>query len=135
MEIAQEMEIINLKIRSDSRVVVEQVNGSYAAQEAKMSQYLEKVRQFYLYFDKVALTKVPRETNGLADALSRIGTGTDPAATVGGCKIMIKARPTISLDAEVMQLNEAEPKWGAEIVRYLKMGELPLVKEEAQKVI
>ncbi|XP_062155173.1 uncharacterized protein LOC133863227 [Alnus glutinosa] len=133
MKIAREMGIMNLEIRSDSRVVVEQVNGSYAAQEARMSQYLDKVRQFYLYFDKVVLTKVPREENGLADALSRIGSGTDPAVTVGGCKILVRARPTISSDVEVMQLNETEPEWGAEIVRYLKMGELPLGRQKLKK--
>jgi ribonuclease HI len=65
MEIAREMGITNLEIRSDSRVMVEQVNGSYAAQEARMLQYLNKVRQFYHYFDKVVLTKIPREENGL----------------------------------------------------------------------
>jgi ribonuclease HI len=135
MEIAREMGIVNLEIRSDSRVVVEQVNGSYAAQEARMSQFLDKVHQFNPYFDKVALTKVPREENGLADALSRIGSGTDPAATVGGCKILFKARPTISSTGEVMQLNEAEPEWGDEVIRYLKMGELPSSKDEAQRVI
>jgi ribonuclease HI len=135
MEMAREMGIMNLEIRSDSRVVVEQVNGSYTAQEARISQYLEKVRQFYPNFDKVALTKVPREENVLADALSRIGSGKEPAATVGGCKILIKACPTISSTGEVMQLNEAEPEWGAEVIRYLKMGELPPRKEEAQRVI
>jgi ribonuclease HI len=135
MEIGWEMGIMNLEVRSDSRVVVEQVNGSYTAQEARMSRYLDKVRQFNLYFDKVVLTKVRKEENGLADALSRIGSGTDPAVTVGGCKILVKARPAISSDAEVMQLNESEPEWGAEIVRYLKMGELPPGKREAQKVI
>lgn len=135
MEIAREMGIMNLEIWSDSQVVVEQVNGSYAAQEARMSQYLEKVRQFYPYFDKVALTKVPREENGLADAISCIGSGIDPAATVGGYKILIKARPTISSIGEVMQINEAEPEWGAEVIQYLKMGEFPSSKEEAQRVI
>lgn len=135
MEIAREMRIMNLEIQSDLRVVVEQVNGSYATQEARMSWYLDKVRQFYIYFDKVVLSKVPREENGLADALSRIGSGTDPEVTVGGCKILVKTRPTISTDAEVMQLNEAEPEWGGEIVRYLKTGELPPRRTKAQKVI
>lgn len=135
MKIAREMGIMNLEIRSDSRVVVEQVNGSYTAQEVRMSQYLEKVRQFYPYFDRVALTKVPREENGLANALSRIGSGTDSAAMVGGCKVLIKARPTVSSTGEVMQINEVEPEWAAEVIRYLKMGELPSSKEEAQRVI
>jgi hypothetical protein len=30
-----------------------------------MSQYLNKVCQFYSHFDRVVLTKVPREENGL----------------------------------------------------------------------
>jgi ribonuclease HI len=135
MEIAREMGITSLEIQSDSYVVVEQVNGSYAAQEARMSQYLNKVRQFYHYFDKVVLTKIPREENGLVDALSHIGSGTDPAVTVRGYKVLVKACPTISADTEVMQLNETEPEWGTEIVRYLKTGELPPEKAEAQKIL
>jgi hypothetical protein len=135
MEIAQEMRIMNMEIRSDSRVVVEQVNGSYAAQEARMSQYLEKVHQFYSHFDRVVLTKIPREENGLVDALSRIGLGTDPAVSVGGCRVLIKARPTVSSTEEVMQISEVEPEWATGVIRYLKMGELPSAKEEAREVI
>jgi ribonuclease HI len=135
MEISREMGITNLEIRSDSRVVVEQVNGSYAAQEARMLQYLTKVRQFYRYFDKVVLTKIPREENSLADALSRIGSGAGPAVTAGGYKTLVKACPTVSADAEVMQLNEAEPEWGTDVVRYLKTGELPPEKAEAHRVV
>jgi hypothetical protein len=135
MEIAQEMRIMNMEIRSDSRVVVEQVNGSYAAQEARMSQYLEKVHQFYSHFDRVVLTKIPREENGLVDALSRIGLGTDPAVSIGGCRVLIKARPTVSSTEEVMQISEVEPEWATGVIRYLKMGELPSAKEEAREVI
>jgi hypothetical protein len=47
-----------------------------------MSEYLGKVHQFYSHFDRVVLTKIPREENGLADALSRIGSGTDPTVSV-----------------------------------------------------
>lgn len=135
MEIAQEMGILNIEIRSDSRVVVEQVNGSYAAQGGRMSQYLEMVRQFYSHFDRVILTKIPWEENGLADALPRIGSGTDPIMAVGGCTILVKARPTLSSTEEMMQIKEVEPEWATGVIRYLKMGELPSTKEEAQEVI
>jgi hypothetical protein len=54
---------------------------------------------------------------------------------VGGCRVLIKAHPTVSSTEEVMQINEVEPEWAVEIIRYLKMGELPSTKEEAQRVI
>lgn len=135
MEIVREMGVTSMEIRSNSRVVVEQVNWSYAAQEARMSQYLKKVHQFYSHFDRVVLTKVPREENGLANALSCIGSGVDPVVSVGGCRVMVKARPTVSRTEEVMQIREVEPEWATGVIRYLKTGELPLDKEEARKVL
>lgn len=100
-----------------------------------MSQYLEKVRQFYSHFDRVALTKVPREENGLADALMRVVSGTDPAVPVDGCRVLIKGHPTLSLTEEVIQISEVELEWATGVIRYLKMGELPTAREEAQRVI
>jgi ribonuclease HI len=135
IEIAREMGITNMEIRSDSRIVVEQINGSYTAQEPRMSQYLEKVRQFYSHFDRIVLTKVPREENGLADDLSRIGSGADSATLVGGCRILVKVFPTVSSTEGVMQIDKVEPTWAVEIIRYLKTSGLPSTKEEAQKII
>lgn len=67
MEIARQMGITGIEIRSDSRVIVEQINGSYATQETRMSECLEKVHQFYSHFDRIVVVKIPREKNGLAE--------------------------------------------------------------------
>lgn len=135
MEIARQMGITDIEIRSDSRVVVEQVNGSYAAQETRMSKCLEKVHQFYSHFHRIVVVKIPREKIGLADALSRIGSGSDPVASVSGCKLLIKAHPTAQATEELMQVGEADPEWATEIVRYLRTGGLPPAKEEAQRIV
>lgn len=42
LTMAREMRIMNLKIRSDSQIVVEQVNGNFATQEGRMSNILKK---------------------------------------------------------------------------------------------
>jgi hypothetical protein len=71
------MGITDIEIQSDSRVIVEQINGSYATQETRMSECLEKVHQIYSYFDRIVIVKIPREKNGLADLANwiRIGPG------------------------------------------------------------
>jgi ribonuclease HI len=135
MEIPRQMGITNIEIRSDSQVIVEQINGSYATQETRTSEYLRKVHQFYSYFDRIILTKIPREKNGLADALSRIGSGTDPMASVSGCRVLIKAHPTVLSTRELMQVGEVDPEWATEIIRYLRTGELPSAKEDVQRVV
>jgi len=132
---AREMGIMNLEIRSDSRFVVEQVNGNFVIQEGRMSQYLEKVHRNYCNFDRVILTKIPREENSVADALSRIGSGIDLVALDGDYKVLFKSHPSVFLTAEVLQVDELEPEWGVEVIRYLKTGELPSIKEEAWKVV
>jgi hypothetical protein len=135
MEMARQMGIANIEIRSDSRVIVEQINGSYAAQETRMSECLEKVHQFYSYFDRIVVVKIPREKNGMADALSRIGSGSDPAVSVRGYKLLTKAHPTVLATEELMQVAEAVPEWATEIVRYLRTSELPPAKEDAQRIV
>jgi hypothetical protein len=42
-----------------------------------MSRYLEQVRHYQSYFDRVIVTKVPREANTQADELSKIASRTE----------------------------------------------------------
>lgn len=69
-----------------------------------------------------------------ADALSRVGPGKEEEMKMSKKTILVQAQPSISLDAEVMQLDETEPKWAHGIIRYLKFGELPQDKALAKKV-
>jgi hypothetical protein len=61
----------------------------------------------------VILTKIPREENSVADALLMIGSGIDPVALDGDYKVLFKSRPSVFLTAEVLQVDEVEPEWGA----------------------
>lgn len=126
---------MNLEIRSDSRIVVVQVNGSFATQEGRMSQYLEKVHRYHCYFDRVILTKIPRVENTLADALSRIGSGIGQVELNDDYKVLFKSRPAVFLTAKILQVDKVELERGADVIRYLKTGELPSAKEEARKVV
>jgi ribosomal protein S16 len=59
------------------KVVVGQVQGQFEAQEDRMAKYLEEVGRFQPYFERVVITKIPREENIRADEFLKIASGTD----------------------------------------------------------
>ncbi|GJY99192.1 reverse transcriptase domain-containing protein [Tanacetum coccineum] len=72
LRIAEEMGVKNLQANVDSRLVANQVNGTYVAKEADMIRYLEKVRTLTNGFRMFSIKQVPRSENKKADALSKI---------------------------------------------------------------
>ncbi|GKA50121.1 reverse transcriptase domain-containing protein [Tanacetum coccineum] len=67
------MGVRNLEVNVDSKLVANQVNGTYIAKEADMIKYLEKVRTLTSTFRAFSIKQVPRSKNKKADALSKIG--------------------------------------------------------------
>ncbi|GJY09714.1 reverse transcriptase domain-containing protein [Tanacetum coccineum] len=72
--IAEQMGVKNLQANVDSRLVANQVNGSYVAKESGMVQYLEKVKTLTSSFKEFSIKQVPRSENKKADALSKIAS-------------------------------------------------------------
>ncbi|GJV55507.1 reverse transcriptase domain-containing protein [Tanacetum coccineum] len=70
--IAEQMGMKNLQANVDSRLVANQVNGSYIAKESGMIQYLEKVKTLASSFRKFPIKQVPKSENKKAYALSKI---------------------------------------------------------------
>ncbi|XP_070013132.1 uncharacterized protein [Nicotiana sylvestris] len=66
LELARELGIEQIVIKSDSQLVVNQMQGTYIAREARMQQYLEKVRELVRKFQSGKAIKIPREENAEA---------------------------------------------------------------------
>ncbi|GJW95085.1 reverse transcriptase domain-containing protein [Tanacetum coccineum] len=60
LRITEEMGVKNLQANADSRLVANQVNGTYIAKEAYMIRYLEKVRTLTKGFRMFLIKQVPR---------------------------------------------------------------------------
>lgn len=84
INMAREMGVKNLEVKSDSQMVIEHIKGEYEARGDKMKRHLEKVKEVMELFDKIAFTKVPREENSQAYALARFGSSTDEEITTSG---------------------------------------------------
>jgi len=108
LSIAREVGAKNIEIQSDSQVVAGQVQGEFETQEVRMARYLEKVRKLQSCFDRVVITKVPREANTTADELSKLASGSKEEIEASGQEVIVLAKPSISQKYDVMEL-EAVP--------------------------
>ena len=61
-----------VKVLSDSRLVVGQVQGELEARDPRMQEYLSQVRYLQSRFESFDLSQVPRSRNTYADSLATL---------------------------------------------------------------
>jgi ribonuclease HI len=134
--IAKDLGAKNLEVKSDSQVIVGHIQGDYEARGDKMIKYLAKVQESQAYFDKIVFTKIPREENVRADALARIGSGSDEEIDASKHKVRVLTKPSINENNDMMHINteDPSPEWAKGIIQYLKDGNLPEDKKESRKI-
>lgn len=69
LRLARQMGVKRLKIRSDSKLVVEQVLGNWKVKEESLRPYVIAARSLAAEFESCEIKHVPREENVVADAL------------------------------------------------------------------
>ncbi|GJU28264.1 reverse transcriptase domain-containing protein [Tanacetum coccineum] len=133
LRIAEQMGLKNLQANVDSRLVANQVNGSYIAKEPGMIQYLEKVKILSSSFKKFSIKQVPRSENIKADALSKIASTSFGHLTK---QVLVEDLKEKSInEAKVLAVVEEEgDTWMTPIYNYLMEETLPEEKEKARVV-
>ncbi|GKB21293.1 reverse transcriptase domain-containing protein [Tanacetum coccineum] len=133
LRIIEQMGIKNLQANVDSRLVANQVNGSYIVKESCMIQYLKKVKTLSSSFKKFSIKQVPRSENKNADALSKIMSTTFAHLTK---QVLVEELNEKSInEAEVLAVVEEEgDTWMTQIYEYLTEEVLPAKKEKARAV-
>nr|GEU40045.1 reverse transcriptase domain-containing protein [Tanacetum cinerariifolium] len=74
LRIAEQIGVKNLQANVDSRLVANQVNGTYVAKEVDMIRYLKKVRTLTNCFKVFSIKQVPISENKKVDARSKIAS-------------------------------------------------------------
>nr|GEU32707.1 reverse transcriptase domain-containing protein [Tanacetum cinerariifolium] len=72
LRIATQMGVKNIQANVDSKLVANQVLGTYVAKEDNMIKYLEITKGLVSGFKTFSISQVPRSRNKKADALSKI---------------------------------------------------------------
>ena len=122
LRLARELKTNNLKVYSDSQLVVNQVNETYQAREEKIVAYLEKAKELMGSISTVIIEVVPRSKNSNTDALAKLASTKD-AELLNAVSIEFLSKPNIKQRPEIMEL-EKEPSWMDPIVAYLKIRKL-----------
>nr|GEV40357.1 reverse transcriptase domain-containing protein [Tanacetum cinerariifolium] len=74
LRIVAQMGVKNVQVNVDSKLVANQVLGTYVAKEDNMIKYLEIVKGLVSGFTTFSISQVPRSKNKNADALSKIAS-------------------------------------------------------------
>nr|GEV45151.1 reverse transcriptase domain-containing protein [Tanacetum cinerariifolium] len=132
LKIAEQMDVKNLQENVDSRMVANQVNGTYVAKETDMIRYLEKVKVLTNSFKAFSIKQIPRSENKKADALSKIASTSFAHLSK---QVLVEELKEKSISTmEVLAVVEERDTWMNLIFKYLTNETLPVDAKKARVV-
>nr|GEU62915.1 ribonuclease H-like domain-containing protein [Tanacetum cinerariifolium] len=132
-DVATQMGVKSIQVNVDSKLVANQVLGTYVAKEDNMIKYLEIVKGLVSGFTTFSISQVPRSKNKQADALSKIAS-TSLAHLSKQVLVEVLENKSIKEKEVAAVIEEDGPTWMAQLVDYLKEGVLPGDNKEARKL-
>ncbi|GJS62346.1 reverse transcriptase domain-containing protein [Tanacetum coccineum] len=133
LRIAEQMGVKNLQANVDSRLVANQLNGTYVAKEADMIRYLEKVKTLIDSFKAFSIKQVLRSENKKADALSKIASTS--FAHLSKQVLVEELKENSISKVEILAVVEEEgDTWMIPILKYLAEGTLPMDMKKARAI-
>ncbi|GKB74467.1 reverse transcriptase domain-containing protein [Tanacetum coccineum] len=133
LRIAARMGVRNVHVSVDSKLVANQVLGTYIAKEENMIKYLEKAKSLISGFANFSISQVPRSKNKKADALSKIAL-TSFAHLSKQVLVEVLKEKSIQEEEVATVVEEEGPTWITPIMEYLKDGTLLDDRKEASKL-
>ena len=74
LRIAKAFGVKNLKLRSDSKLIVGQITNEYEVKEERMKRYLKLTSRLINDFDDVRFKQIPLENNSAAEEVSKLAS-------------------------------------------------------------
>ncbi|GJY97721.1 reverse transcriptase domain-containing protein [Tanacetum coccineum] len=133
LRIVAQMGVQNVQVNVDSKLVANQVLGTYVAKEENMIKYLEKVKGLVSGFADFSISQVPHIKNKKADALSKIAS-TSFAHLSKQVLVEVLQEKSIQEKEVTAVVEEDGQTWMTPIMEYLKDGTLPGDRKEASKL-
>ncbi|GJU40271.1 reverse transcriptase domain-containing protein [Tanacetum coccineum] len=133
LRIAEKIGVKNLEVNVDSKLVANQVNGTYIAKKTDMIKYLEKVKALTSTFRAFSIKQVPRSKNKKVDALSKMAS-TSFAHLIKQVLVEELKEKSVN-EREVLAVVEEEwDTWMTPIHEYLTDESLPAERKKARAI-
>ncbi|XP_074346922.1 uncharacterized protein LOC141685734 [Apium graveolens] len=131
LKIALEVGVVNLIARSDSELVVNQVNGGFQARGPRTELYIRCVQRLFKKFGSTKLEGVPREEISNADAFAKMGSQMD-IVLLGKIPLGIQEIPSIP-EVSVFQMQDTpQETWMTPTHNCIQAGTLTEDKLQAR---
>ncbi|XP_026383610.1 uncharacterized protein LOC113279117 [Papaver somniferum] len=140
LRIIVEMGIHDVRLTSDSQLVIRQINGKYAIHDPVLQKYWE-LAQFYIgQIPNIKFRHICRKDNRHSDALAYIASMlTD--SSIEGIRVMRILMPSVPEPVDTKAYIEVttadkykDGDWQKPIHQYLEMGEFPKGRPEINKI-
>ncbi|XP_026443077.1 uncharacterized protein LOC113342923 [Papaver somniferum] len=141
LRIAIEMELDEVRITSDSQLVVRQIEGVYNTVDPVMKKYQQLVQDFSAKIRSIIWRNINRDHNRHANALSFIASMIENPK-IGHIVIQRLMQPSVSREERELQVMTVEGEksvmskedWRTPIYSYLMKGDFPRDRQEANKI-
>ncbi|XP_074342429.1 uncharacterized protein LOC141679980 [Apium graveolens] len=130
LKLARTLRIQNLKIYSDSQIVVKQTNGECIAKDSVLAKYQALVQSYLTSIPKIQVIQISREENSEADALSKLVQNSSDL----DCSVYFEELQKPSTESEEVMEIENSLNWMTPFINYLEKGKLPEDKGKAQRL-
>ncbi|XP_038713399.1 uncharacterized protein LOC120007270 [Tripterygium wilfordii] len=132
LELAKELKVRKIFVRSDSQLVVNQLLGTYQARGANMMTYLELAKKLRDSFEEFVIAQVPRLENSHADALANLGFALQKNEPQIIPVVHLEVLATEDVDKVLTIFTE--DSWMTPLIKYIDKGELLLDKKAARRL-
>ncbi|GJT80846.1 reverse transcriptase domain-containing protein [Tanacetum coccineum] len=133
LRIAEKIGVQNLQVNVDSKLVANQVNGTYVEKETDMIKYLEKVKTLASAYREFSIKQVPRNGNKKTDALSKMASTS--CAHLSKHVLVEELKEKFVNEIEVLVVVEEEgDSWITPIHKYLTDETLPAERKKARAI-
>ncbi|GJS20363.1 reverse transcriptase domain-containing protein [Tanacetum coccineum] len=132
LRISKQIGVQNLSAKVDSRLVANQISGSYIAKEESMIQYLEKAKAIISNFINFLIEQIPRSKNKKVDALSKIASTSFTNLTK---QVLVEVLKEKSIkEKEILAVVEEGYSWMTPLFENIINGTLPADTKEARAI-
>ena len=83
LKVAKALGVRNLRLKTNSKLIVGKITNEYEAKEERMKKYLQLMSQLIDKLDDIRLELIPREEKSTADKVARLASTEDASTTLG----------------------------------------------------
>ncbi|GKC25673.1 reverse transcriptase domain-containing protein, partial [Tanacetum coccineum] len=134
LRIARKIKVSGIEVQVDSKLVANQINGTYKATKDSMIKYLAKAKEFISEFKTFSIENIPRENNQKANILSKLAIVPFSHLTK---EVLVEVLNERSTDAKEVQtiVEEEGENWMTPIIKYLDKNEARSLRSKISQYV